>query len=116
MTHFCSDRVTHRRRRAFVRKPKVGKAISSPPKAGCWVRFREQSRVISRECRRTNAFSKKIENHMHSVALFYMHYNFVRIHQTLRVTPAMAAGVTARLWSVADIVAMTEAASARRAA
>ena len=51
MTHFCSDRVTHRRRRAFVRKPKVGKAISSPPKAGCWVRFREQSRVISRECR-----------------------------------------------------------------
>src|ERR1017187_7039507 len=51
MTHFCSDRVTHRTRRAFVRKPKVGKAISSPPKAGCWVRFREQGRVISRECR-----------------------------------------------------------------
>jgi hypothetical protein len=51
MTHFCSDRVTHRRRGAFVRKLKVGKAISSPPKAGCWVRFREQSRVISRECR-----------------------------------------------------------------
>ena len=71
---------------------------------------------MRRFTRLTNAFSKKIENHMHSVALFYMHYNFVRIHQTLRVTPAMAAGVTARLWSVADIVAMTEAASARRAA
>ena len=71
---------------------------------------------MRRFTRLTNAFSKKIKNHMHSVALFYMHYNFVRIHQTLRVTPAMAAGVTARLWSVADIVAMTEAASARRAA
>ena len=52
MTHFCSDRVPHRSRRAFVRKPKVGKAISSPPKAGRWVSFREQSRVISCECRR----------------------------------------------------------------
>src|ERR1035438_4357225 len=51
MTHFCSDRVTHRRCRVFVPKPKAQKAISSPPKAGCWVRFREQGRVISRECR-----------------------------------------------------------------
>jgi IS1 family transposase len=71
---------------------------------------------MRRFTRLTNAFSKKIENHMHSVALFYVHYNFVRIHQTLRVTPAMAAGVTARLWSVADIVAMTESEQARRAA
>ena len=57
MTHLCSDRVTHRRRRAFVRKPKVEKAISSPPKAGCWVRIREQNRVISRECRSPVRFS-----------------------------------------------------------
>jgi IS1 family transposase len=71
---------------------------------------------MRRFTRLTNAFSKKIENHIHSVALFYMHYNFVRIHQTLRVTPAMAAGVTGKLWSIADIVAMTEAESARRAA
>jgi IS1 family transposase len=52
----------------------------------------------------TNAFSKKLENHVAAIALHFMHYNFVRIHQTLRVTPAMAAGVTDRLWSVDDIV------------
>jgi hypothetical protein len=60
----------------------------------------------------TNAFSKKLENHALSIALRYMHYNFCRIHKTLRVTPAMAAGVTDRLWSVADIVAIVEAAEA----
>jgi hypothetical protein len=56
----------------------------------------------------TNAFSKKIENHAHSVALFAMYYNFVRIHKTLRVTPAMAAGVTDRLWEIGDIVQVLE--------
>jgi IS1 family transposase len=54
--------------------------------------------------RLTNAFSKKVENHAASLAIHYMHYNFVRIHQSLRVTPAMAAGVTGRLWSIEDIV------------
>ena len=49
------------------------------------------------------AFSKKVENHAYSVALYYMHYNFCRIHQTLRVTPAMEAGVTNHVWSIADI-------------
>jgi IS1 family transposase len=56
--------------------------------------------------RLTNAFSKKVENHVASLAIHYMHYNFVRIHQTLRVTPAMAAGVTDRLWEMADIVGL----------
>jgi IS1 family transposase len=60
--------------------------------------------------RLTNAFSKKLENHALAVALHYMHYNFCRIHKTLRVTPAMAAGVTDRLWTVADIAALVEAA------
>lgn len=64
---------------------------------------------IRRFTRLTNAFSKKLENHAHSVALHYMHYNFARIHKTLRMTPAMAAGVTARLWDVKDIVAVLEA-------
>lgn len=59
---------------------------------------------IPRFTRLTNAFSTKIENHAHSVALHYMHYNFVRIHKTLRVYPAMAAGVTDRLWTIGDIV------------
>jgi IS1 family transposase len=54
--------------------------------------------------RLTNAFSKKIENHVASIAIHYMHYNFCRIHQTLRVTPAMAAGVTDRLWEIGDII------------
>lgn len=58
---------------------------------------------------------KKIENHAHSVALMMTYYNFVRIHQTLRVTLAMAAGVTDRLWEVADIVALVDAAEAKPA-
>jgi hypothetical protein len=58
--------------------------------------------------RLTNAFSKKIENHALSVALHYMNYNFCRIHKTLRVTPAMAAGVTDKLWEIGDVVKMLE--------
>ena len=58
--------------------------------------------------RLTNAFSKKVENHAHAVALHMMYYNFVRIHKTLRVTPAMAAGVTDRLWEIADIAKLVE--------
>ena len=64
---------------------------------------------MRRFTRLTNAFSKKIENHVASIALHYMHYNFVRIHQTLRVTPAMAAGVTNRLWSIEDVVNLLNA-------
>ena len=59
--------------------------------------------------RLTNAFSKKLENHALSVALHYMHYNFCRIHKTLKITPAMAAGVTSRLWEMSDIVDVLEA-------
>lgn len=61
-----------------------------------------------RMTRLTNAFSKKAESHAHGMAVYFMHYNFVRIHQTLRVTPAMAAGVTGRLWELADMVAVLE--------
>ena len=53
----------------------------------------------------TNAFSKKLENHALSVALHYMHYNFCRIHKSLRVTPAMAASVTDHVWDMAQIAA-----------
>ncbi len=61
---------------------------------------------MPRFTRLTNAFSKKVENHVHAVSLHYMHYNFVRIHKTLRVTPAMAATVTDRLWSIDNIAAL----------
>jgi hypothetical protein len=64
---------------------------------------------MRRFTRLTNAFSKKVENHAAAVALHAMYYNFVRIHQTLKVTPAMAAGVTDRLWEMTDVVAMIEA-------
>ena len=65
--------------------------------------------------RLTNAFSKKVENHAHSVAIHTMHYNFVRIHQTVRLTPAMAAGVTTKLWELADMVVVLEEWEARQA-
>lgn len=58
--------------------------------------------------RLTNAFSKKVENHEHMLALFFCFYNFCRIHQSLRVTPAMAAGVSTRVWEIADIVALID--------
>ncbi|HYI64212.1 MAG TPA: helix-turn-helix domain-containing protein [Allosphingosinicella sp.] len=63
---------------------------------------------MRRFTRLTNAFSKKVENHAYAVALHMMYYNFVRIHKTLRVTPAMAAGVTDRLWEIGDIVKLIE--------
>jgi hypothetical protein len=49
-----------------------------------------------------------LENHMHAVALFYMHYNFCRINQTLRVTPAMEAGISQNVWTIHEIVSLTE--------
>ena len=66
---------------------------------------------MRRFTRLTNAFSKKVENHGHAVALHFMHYNFCRIHQALKVTPAMEAGVTDMLWSVDDIVDLVDAAA-----
>jgi IS1 family transposase len=62
---------------------------------------------MRRFTRLTNAFSKKLENHVAMLALFHMHYNFVRIHQTIRVTPAMEAGITQRAWSIQDIATLT---------
>ena len=59
--------------------------------------------------RLTNAFSKKFQNHVHALALYFAFYNFVRIHKTLRMTPAMAAGITDRLWSLEDIAELVEA-------
>ena len=63
---------------------------------------------MKRFARLGNGFSKKAENHAYWVAIHFMHYNFVRIHQSLRVTPAMAAGVTTKLWSIADMVNVIE--------
>jgi hypothetical protein len=59
---------------------------------------------MRRFTRLTNGFSKKIENHIAAVAIHYFHYNFCRVHQTLRVTPAMEAGVSDHIWSVGELV------------
>ncbi len=63
---------------------------------------------MRRMTRLTNAFSKKIENQAHAVALHFMHYNFCRVHQTLRVTPAMEAGISDHVWSLDELAAMLE--------
>src|SRR6202012_3416851 len=67
---------------------------------------------MRRFTRLTNGFSKKVENHANAVALHFAYYNLVKVHSTLRMSPAMAAGVTDRLWEVADLVAVLEAAEA----
>jgi IS1 family transposase len=70
---------------------------------------------MRRFTRLTNGFSKKVENLRHAVSLYAVHYNFCRIHQTLRVTPAMEAGLTARVWDVQDIVRLMNDATSQAA-
>lgn len=69
---------------------------------------------MRRFTRLTNGFSKKVEQHANAVSLHFMYYNFVKIHSSLRVTPAMAAGVTDKLWEVSDIVALIEEKEAKK--
>lgn len=64
--------------------------------------------AMRRFTRLTNAFSKKLENHAHMVGLYALWYNFVRIHKTLRTSPAMAAGIEKRLWSMEEVVRMID--------
>ena len=68
---------------------------------------------MRRFTRLTNGFSKKLDNHMHALALYFAFYNFCRIHKSLKVTPAMAAGITDKLWSLEDIAERIEAAQAK---
>ena len=71
---------------------------------------------MRRYTRLSNGFSRKIENHVAAVALNYFVYNFIKIHRTLRVTPAMAAGVASRLFDVPDIVSILEETESEKAA
>jgi hypothetical protein len=61
---------------------------------------------MRRFTRLTNGFSKKLENHGHMVALYFMHYNFCKVHQSLRVTPAMEAGLTDHVWEIDELIAL----------
>ncbi len=63
---------------------------------------------MRRFTRLTNGFSKKVENHAHAVALHYMHYNFCRVHQSLRVTPAMEVGIANHIWSVEEVASLLD--------
>lgn len=63
---------------------------------------------IRRSTRLTNAFSKKIENHVYAIAIYFMHYNFCRVHQTLRVTPAMEAGIADHVWTLEELAGLLE--------
>jgi hypothetical protein len=71
---------------------------------------------MRRFTRLTNAFNKKVENHAAAVALHYMYYNFCRVHQTLRVTPAMEAGVTDHVWNLEEVVGLLDTEAKRAAA
>lgn len=63
---------------------------------------------MRRFTRLTNAFSKKLENHMHAISLYFMFYNFCKIHKTLRVTPAMEAGIDDHVWDLEEVIMMSE--------
>ena len=97
------------------------KIIGSPDAKHISTSFAERANLtmrmhMRRFTRLTNAFSKKLENHAAAIALHSMFYNFVRIHQTLKVTPAMAAGVTDKLWEISDVVQVLEDFEAQRKA
>ena len=90
---------------------KKTKITGSPDKKHISTSYIERQNLTMRMSMRrftrlTNAFSKKLENHMHAISLHYMYYNFCRVHQTLKVTPAMEAGVTDHLWTLEEIVAL----------
>jgi hypothetical protein len=59
---------------------------------------------MRRFTRLTNAHSKKVENHFHAIALYFMHYNYCKIHSTIRVTPAMEAGLTDHVWEIEELL------------
>lgn len=96
--------------------------VSGAPNAGhVSTSFIERSNLTLRMGNRrftrlTNAFSKKVENHEAMLALFFCYYNFAKIHQTLRCTPAMEAGISTRVWSITDIVALLDMPEAQVAA
>jgi len=93
--------------------------IGSPDPAHVSTSYCERANLtmrmhMRRFTRLTNAFSKKIDNHACAISLHAMFYNFVRVHQTLKMTPAMAAGVTKRLWEMTDVVDLIDAWEAKQ--
>jgi len=92
---------------------RIAKVTGSPESGHVSTSFIERQNLTMRMSMRrftrlTNGFSKKVENHEHALAIHYMFYNFARIHQTLRVSPAMEAGVSDHLWEISEIVGLLE--------
>ena len=91
------------RKRKVIGKPVRGDISTHR----CVERMNLNIRMGSRRFTRlTNAFSKKVDNHIHALAVYFMYYNFGRVHQSLRVTPAMEAGLTDHIWSLEELAAM----------
>ena len=91
--------------------------VGNPDKAHVSTSYVERQNLsmrmgMRRFTRLTNAFSKKLQSHEHAIALYFTHYNFVRQHKTLRMSPAMAAGISKTLWSMEDLVALIDARAA----
>lgn len=89
------------------------RVIGSPDPAHVSTSYVERQNLTMRMSMRrftrlTNAFSKKIENHRHMLAIYFMYYNYCRVHQTLRVTPAMEAGLSHHVWSISELVALLD--------
>lgn len=105
---------THRYTPSSCKGSIRNKIKGNPDRAAISTSFVERQNLtmrmgMRRFTRLTNGFSKKVENLSHAVSLHFMHYNFCRIHQSLRITPAMAAGVTDRVWELEDIVGLLNA-------
>jgi len=103
----------HRYSPAKCNGAKKSNVTGSPNPAHASTSFVERQNLTMRMSMRrftrlTNAFSKKVDNHMHAISLHYMYYNFGRIHQTLKVTPAMEAGLTEHVWSLEEIAALAD--------
>lgn len=91
----------------------IGKTIGKPDREHISTSFVERQNLtmrmhMRRFTRLTNGFSKKAENHMHAVCLYFMYYNFAKVHKTLRVTPAMEVGISDHVWSLEEIVRLTD--------
>lgn len=96
--------------KSVEKKPLIGKPEPGKISTSYVERANLTVRMSNRRCTRyTNGFSKKIENHAHTMALMFMHYNFAKVHMTLKRTPAMAAGLSSRVWTAEDIVRMIDA-------
>jgi hypothetical protein len=111
-TRYSPPECVYVRRETMIGSPDVAKISTS------YIERQNLTMRMSmrRFTRLTNAFSKKLDNLKHSVAIHFMHYNFCRIHKTLRVTPAMEAGVSSHVWSIGEIVDLLDAGEIKRAA